>query len=97
MSPYLFVLGMEYLSKLLKKVHSRSGFKYHSKCKIVKLTYLSFADDIMCFSRGDAISSIIMKEYITQFADASGLRVNLQKSQVFFCGVNSHLKGIRLE
>lgn len=92
MSPYLFVIAMDYLAKLFKKLHNRPAFKFHPKCKKLKLKLLSFADDIMCFCRGDAVSPLIMKEYITEFADTSGLRVNLQKSQVFFCGVNCQVK-----
>lgn len=92
MSPYLFAMAMEYLSKLLEKLDSRSVFRYHPKCKQLKLAHLCFADDIMLFYRGDAVSPFILKDYVTQFADTTGLRVNLQKSQVFFCGVNEELK-----
>lgn len=96
MSPYLFVLAMDYFAKLLQKLHDSAAFKYHPKCKELKLIHLSFADDIMAFCKGDAVSPILLKEYIDRFANASGLKVNLQKSQVFFCGVNDLLKGILL-
>lgn len=46
----------------------------------------------MLFCKGDAMSPLILKDYISQFADTTGLRVNLLKSQVFFCGVSDELK-----
>ena len=32
MSPLLFVLAMEYLSRILTKVGGKEGFKFHDKC-----------------------------------------------------------------
>lgn len=96
MSPYIFILAMEYLTKLLGKLHNRAGFRYHAKCKPLKLTHLCFADDIMVFCKGDATSPLLLKEYIDLFANASGLKVNLQKSQVFFSVVNDNLKAYLL-
>ena len=44
LSPYLFVLAMEVLSRILAVTTSPgSGFKYHSNCLKMKLTYLCFA------------------------------------------------------
>lgn len=96
MAPYLFVLAIDYFSKLLGKLHSSPQFKYHPKCKALKLVHLSFADGMMLFCKGDVVSPLILKGYVDQFANTSGLHVNLHKSRVFFCGVNEHLKGILL-
>lgn len=96
-SPYLFVLAMEYFSKLLKNLHSVQNFRFHAHCKELKLAHLCFADDIMLFCRDDINSPIILKEFIDKFANASGLRVNVQKSMVFLCGVPVAVKRILLE
>ena len=32
MSPMLFVLGMEYLSRIMVEVGHREGFKFHDRC-----------------------------------------------------------------
>ncbi|GKC34596.1 RNA-directed DNA polymerase, eukaryota, reverse transcriptase zinc-binding domain protein [Tanacetum coccineum] len=53
-SPYLFTLVMEVLSLLMKKnTQEDSGFKFHQGCKELKITHLSFADDLMVFCHGD--------------------------------------------
>lgn len=53
LSPYLFVIAMNCLSHMLNEVASRSRLKYHSNCKKIKLTHLSFADDLLIFIEGN--------------------------------------------
>lgn len=97
MSPYLFVLAMDYLSRMLKELPSMSLFRYHPKCKSIKLVQLCFADDITAFCKGDVNSPLILKEYFEKFSNTSGLRVNKDKSHVFFCGVDDQVKQYLLE
>ena len=52
LSPSLFVICMNVLSKLLDKAASDRRIGYHPRCKNVSLTNLCFADDIMVFSDG---------------------------------------------
>lgn len=33
LSPFLFVLAMEYLTRLMKTLHAQVGFQFHPKCK----------------------------------------------------------------
>lgn len=87
-SPYLFVLVIEYLSRLLVELDSDPQFRYHAKCKALKLTHLSFADDLMMFCRGDGTSTLRMKALFEQFSAVSGLKSNLSKSCIFFSGVS---------
>lgn len=54
LSPYLFVLSMHVLSKLLDKSAAEHKIGYHPKCKNLSLTHLSFADDILVFSDGNS-------------------------------------------
>lgn len=51
-SPYLFVLAMEYLSRSIKAATDVPNFKFHPKCKQIGLTHLSFADELILFTRG---------------------------------------------
>lgn len=51
LSPLLFVIGMEYLSRLLKSVEG--SYSFHPRCKTIKLSHLCFADDLMLFCKGD--------------------------------------------
>lgn len=39
LSPLLFVLCMEYLSRILNKVGTVPSFKYHSMCKAISLHF----------------------------------------------------------
>ena len=50
-SHLLFVIGMEYLSRILKSVEDQYGF--HPRCRKTKLTHLCFPDDLMLFCKGD--------------------------------------------
>lgn len=52
LSPYLFVMAMDYLSRILKAYTKNPDFKDHPKCEQIGLTHLAFADTIILFSRG---------------------------------------------
>lgn len=79
-SPYLFALAMEYLSRLVKVNTASPNFNFHPKCEKVGLTDLAFADDIMVFSRGDVESVAILFHTLQIFGSSSGLEINLSKS-----------------
>ncbi|CAH9110833.1 unnamed protein product [Cuscuta europaea] len=95
MSPLLFVLCLEYFSRLLTRKSKMSGFNHHPLCGSLGITHLAYADDLMLFSRGDKYSIRILVEALKEFGDVSGLRVNHNKSNIFVGGVNSFdLQGI---
>lgn len=48
-SLFLFVIGMEYLSRMLKALHEAPSFKFHARCRVYKVTHLAFADDLIFF------------------------------------------------
>lgn len=47
LSPYLSIMCMEVLSKLMDKAASEGVFDYHAQCKALSLTHLVFADDLV--------------------------------------------------
>ncbi|KAG8385036.1 hypothetical protein BUALT_Bualt04G0181100 [Buddleja alternifolia] len=53
MSPFLFAIVMDYLTRSFKLLHKDPSFKYHHKCKRVRLINLCFADDLMMFCKGE--------------------------------------------
>lgn len=53
LSPFLFVLAVEHLSRLMKTLHSQVEFQFQPKCKKQKIVQLSFADDLLLSCRGD--------------------------------------------
>lgn len=95
-SPYLFVLAVEYLSRLFKDLGSNRMFKFHPKCSELQLLHLLFADDMMIFSRADISSPILLMEYFSAFSACSGLRINAQKSHIFFGAVPTNVKQLIL-
>lgn len=73
------------------------SFHYHAKCKRMKLTHLSFADDLTVFCRADHTSLVILKRKIEEFARTSGLIVNSTKSQIFLSSEAQDLKQFILD
>ncbi|KAK9665053.1 hypothetical protein RND81_14G087100 [Saponaria officinalis] len=92
LSPYVFVLSMEILSRYLRRVCRAPNVSLHPKCAKLNLTHLIFADDLMIFTRGDVPSVKVVKEAMEGFARWFGLYANLSKTEIFFGGVGSSIK-----
>ncbi|CAH9148298.1 unnamed protein product [Cuscuta epithymum] len=90
MSPLLFVVCLEYFSRLLTIRAETSRFNYHPLCASLGITHLAYADDLMLFSRGDKYSIEILVNTLKEFGDVSGLRVNHTKSNIFVGGVHGY-------
>lgn len=88
MSPLLFVLGMKYLSRILKCTSQDEYFNFHPRCKSIKLTHLCFADDSMLFAKGDLTSIHLMFKGLDSFVDASSLHANFSKSAIYLAGLS---------
>ncbi|XP_062104336.1 uncharacterized protein LOC133815521 [Humulus lupulus] len=86
-SPLLFVLAMEYCTRLFQQASLDKRFRFHPKCKRLKLVNLCFADDLVIFCKGVNSSVQIIKESFYAFCCASGLTANKDKSQINFGGV----------
>ncbi|KAK6160206.1 hypothetical protein DH2020_003587 [Rehmannia glutinosa] len=80
LSPFLFVLCLEYFSRLINLAANRDRFAYHPKCAKLNITHLAFADDLMLFSKGDCNSVGVLLDCLNKFSRCSGLRANLNKS-----------------
>ncbi|XP_019233638.1 PREDICTED: uncharacterized protein LOC109214193 [Nicotiana attenuata] len=91
-SPFLFAIVMEYLSRSFIEIGKDMLFQYHPRCKKLGITHLSFADDLLLFSIGDLTSISTLYQYFSQFSKASGLQANMSKSSVYFGGVNQDVK-----
>ncbi|XP_058751795.1 uncharacterized protein LOC131624891 [Vicia villosa] len=83
---------MEYLHRLLYKMQLDPGFKHHNRCKAVHLTHISFADDVLMFSRGDIVSVQMVMKVMQTFSQSTGLVVNPRKCRIFFGGVDLDTK-----
>lgn len=84
LSPYLFVIVIEVLCRLLDSASSKKIFCYHPKCSRVKLTHLAFADDLLIFTKGTLDFVIGVQKVLDLFYLFSGLQVNNTKCEFFF-------------
>ncbi|RVW41235.1 putative mitochondrial protein [Vitis vinifera] len=91
LSPYLFVLGMEVLDALIRRVVA-GGFLLG--CSIrggrrtnQKISHLFFADDTVVFCEANKEHLTHLSWILFWFEAASGLRINLDKSEIIPVGV----------
>ena len=94
LSPLLFVIGMEYLSRLLIRLGEEASFKFHPKCRKLKLNHLCFMDDLMLFCKGDLCSVKLLCQSLDIFAQSAGLQANLNKSVVYIAGLPQPVKEV---
>ncbi|XP_013624097.1 PREDICTED: uncharacterized protein LOC106330089 [Brassica oleracea var. oleracea] len=66
-------------------------FGYHATCKTVRLTHLSFADDILVFTDGKNSSLGGVLSVMDTFAQIYGLHINASKSSIYSAGQNKLL------
>lgn len=88
LSPYLFVLAMDYLSRLLKTLKNQPDFNYQPRCERLKIIQLGFADDLLLFCRGDEVSIHMLYNCFMEFSRVSGLNANKSNSFIYFGGEN---------
>jgi len=85
-SPYLFIMVMEVLSRMLDKGTEQGKFLAHPLCLSPRLTHLAFADDLLVFSDGSHSSLLGISEILRLFHSFSGLDMNPAKSELFLGG-----------
>lgn len=88
LSPYLFVLALEVFTQMLKSKYEDGSIGYHPHTSTVKVTHLSFADDLMIFSDGTVNSVKCIADTMEAFAQWSGLRMNRSKTEMYTAGLN---------
>ena len=88
LSPYMYVILNNILSKLLNGAAEAKEFAYHPQCEGVKLTHLSFSDDILVFTEGNATYLIGVLAVMKKFAQMSSLHINVAKSSILVSGSN---------
>ncbi|KAK2357065.1 hypothetical protein QL285_094374 [Trifolium repens] len=91
-SPLLFVIVMEYLHRILQQLTKVPDFNFHSKCEHLNIINLSFADNLLIFTRGDIISVELVMDKLQMFSQSTGLVVNPSKCKVYYGGVDDLVK-----
>ncbi|XP_062075831.1 uncharacterized protein LOC133779952 [Humulus lupulus] len=74
-SPLLFVLIMEYLTRLLAHNAGKKGFGFHPLCKHLRLTNLCFADDLIIFCKGLSASKTKSNVFFGGVKDEAKLKI----------------------
>lgn len=88
-STLIFVLVMEYFTRVLSRMSKVPDFRFYPMCKGHQLTHLTFADDLVIFCKGtEALVQRIM-EAIKHFSETTGLSANSEKSNIYIAGVNA--------
>ncbi|XP_058747031.1 uncharacterized protein LOC131620021 [Vicia villosa] len=86
----LFVLVIEYLHRCLHKLKYKPNFNYHPRCEKLRITNISFADDLVIFCRGDRESMKLLTKEFHEFSYATGLKAHHVQCKVIFGGVSYH-------
>ena len=90
MSPLLFVLVMEAVSKMLDKaVHEGRllGFNVGASAdRSLMVSHLLFADDTLIFCDADLDQMLIIQQVLVWFGVVLGLKINLCKSELVTVG-----------
>ncbi|KAL6554867.1 hypothetical protein OROGR_006125 [Orobanche gracilis] len=92
MSPFLFVICMEYLNRVLKATPSSSLYRFHPRCDKLKISHLVFADDLLLFSKGTFNSVKALLDRFDIFSRTLGLIANRNKSEIYTAGVREEVK-----
>lgn len=85
MSPYLFILCMEYLGQLIdEKCDQKLWVLVRSSQGRLAFSHLMFADDIVLFARADHIYCTTIREVLEEFCSKTGQTISEAKSRVYF-------------
>jgi hypothetical protein len=85
LSPYLFILNQEVLSRLLEREHLNgklSGVKTNIGGPAI--THTMYADDIMLFSKATSREAMVLNDCVEKYCTWSGQQINRQKSGLVF-------------
>ncbi|XP_048599611.1 uncharacterized protein LOC106398140 [Brassica napus] len=79
---------MNCLSYMLNQAAAQEKVKYHTNCRAMKLTHLSFADDLLIFIDGSLESVQNVLQVLHEFEQRSDLAVSFQKTSFFASGLD---------
>jgi len=85
LSPFLFILCMEYLGFLINKsCMEKKWLPMKASKDNVEISHLFFVDDLMLFAKANEIGAEAIKEVLAKFCDESGQLISIEKSRVYF-------------
>jgi hypothetical protein len=85
LSPFLFILGSEILSRLIDREENKGllhGIRMARSCP--PISHLFFADDVILFSRAKENEARVIVKCLKTYSSWSGQCINMSKSAIFF-------------
>ncbi|XP_021745343.1 uncharacterized protein LOC110711272 [Chenopodium quinoa] len=92
MSPFLYAISIEYLSRCLYELRLAPDFNFHPRYEKLSVTHMMFVDDLLMFSRADSISVNLLFQDFSKFSEALGFSTNLYKSEFYFGGISAEVE-----
>ncbi|XP_073149154.1 uncharacterized protein [Henckelia pumila] len=84
LSPLLFILGADYLSRGLDRLFlQHADLRYRSGCDL-PISHLAYADDVIIFANGGSHGLQRLKDFLAHYENCSGQLVNVAKSAMIF-------------
>jgi len=84
LSPYLFVMAMEFWSVSIDIAIASGKIKPFRRNDNLLVSHLLFADDMLVFCRADPLSAKGINKTLQELQLYTGLSVNKQKKQIIF-------------
>ena len=85
LSPYLFILCMEYLGFLINEsCRKKEWIPLKASKRKLGISHLFFADDLMLFAKANKAGVESIKKVLSQFCNDFGQLVSMKKSCVYF-------------
>lgn len=81
------MLAKEIFTQPIDEAARRGRIGYHPKCKGLNLTHLIFADELLVFSNGSLASLTAMQTVLHNFYLITGLKLNVEKLEIFISGM----------
>ena len=84
-SPYLFILCMEFLEHLIEQKCVAGDWKLLKASRgNIDISHLFFADDLILFAKVEEHTCEVILEVLSKFCKESGQKVSLEKSRIYF-------------
>lgn len=91
LSPYLFVICMNVLSKMFNEAAIKGRIWYHPRCKNIDLTHIFFANDLMIADGTKNSIEGILKVF-EAFDKMIRLKISMDNSILFTAGITIQRK-----
>lgn len=83
LSPYLFILAMEYLStQITATINNKAWKPFKLRNQDLNVSHLLFVDYVILFAKADITTTLTIKKIISDFCITSGMEIHLDKSKL---------------